>query len=928
MIPALRTALNRLTERAFDTGEKARRQAAFDRILVSTVVLISVFLLIGVVVQPNSLVRRLTLIAILVGLSWPLRTMNQKQRTREASWGFVVLLSAMVSWSAYTSGGTRAPVAVAYLDITLMAGLLLDGRSGALVTAVNLACALAMAALDTHGRLPVSNLVWAPFTTWLSLCLWLLLAALIQRELAHLLGEALRGTKEELLDRRVAQAGIDLALEGGRVALWEQNLQTLHLTADDRFYALYGITPDANGSIDFETWKRHVVTEDLDGPLHALHDLRQGAKNRRMQFRMRRADGSVRDIVGAASSVQDERGQVLRVVGVNIDVTERVKELGLLHQSARLLRTPQASGASRLADLVELMPAAFQFPDVCEARIAYRDRVVATAGWTDTPWKLSTTFVTSEGVGSIEVCYREERPLAAEGPFLSEERVLLESLAEMIVSHEELRRYQEGLETLVTTRTQALRDAKEEAESANAAKSTFLANVSHELRTPLHSITGYAQILRRERDLSEPHRRIADVILRSSEHLLALINEVLTLSRAEAGRTTLAQVPFSLETILAECRAMIEGTATARGLELGFDTTGPLPPRMVGDPGKVKQIVLNLLSNALKFTHRGGIRLAAACETTQQGRYRVSISVADTGPGMSPEAASRLFRRFEQSELGARSGGTGLGLTISREFARMMRGDVTLDTKEGSGSVFTCTFEAGVPGAERLEERTHARRTLSLAEGQRTPLILVADDVKENRDVTRSMLAQTGFETCEATSGEDAIEQTRGWRPDLVVMDLRMPGIGGVEAIRRIRATDAAPPIVAVTASGLDDLVSQAAGAGACCHVLKPYADADLLERICRQLGLDFSVHDEEDLAPAPPAVVPEVLFEGVPRELLDGLHEAALQARPAQIEALVAQIETRAPAAAAHIRALVREFRYREVAAVVSEARERSTRH
>jgi signal transduction histidine kinase len=381
------------------------------------------------------------------------------------------------------------------------------------------------------------------------------------------------------------------------------------------------------------------------------------------------------------------------------DLSERVKELRLLHGVARLLQQHRGSEPQLLQQVVDRMPPAWQYPEICAARIRYGDIAVSSEGFRESVWSQTKSFTTGDASGRIDVVYHEARPDEDDGPFLKEERALLDSLAEMLVSHLELRKHELRLENLVATRTAELRTAKEAAESASRAKSSFLANMSHEIRTPMNAILGYTQLLQHSNGLDDAQRRKLEVIRGSGEHLLELINDVLEMSRIEAGRVTLSSQVFDLHGLLEQVCSMFADQAGACGVLLHRDLTPGLARTMRADAGKVRQVLINLLGNAVKFTESGTITLRAGSYTYGHDRIIVTIDVTDTGRGVAPADHARIFEAFSQGLTSLPQGGTGLGLTISRNFARAMGGDLTLEQREAQGATFRFVFEA-----ERVSE--------------------------------------------------------------------------------------------------------------------------------------------------------------------------------------------------------------------------------
>ena len=479
-----------------------------------------------------------------------------------------------------------------------------------------------------------------------------------------------------------------------------------------------------------------------------------------------------------------------------------------------------------------------------------------------------------------------------------------------------LREHQEHLEALVASRTTELRAAKDAAESANRAKSAFLANMSHEIRTPMNAILGYAQLLGRDLNLNDAQKQKIDIIHSSGNHLLTLINDVLEMSKIEAGRARLALEPFDLRSLLNDVQWMFRDLTGKKGLALTFEHDEQVPRALTGDAGKVRQVVINLLSNAVKFTTHGRIAVRTSARPLAHDRYAVAIRVEDTGRGIEPIHLTKIFDAFEQADSRMRSGGTGLGLAISRNFARLMNGDLVVESTPGQGSVFTFSFEAGTAAVEQPGRAGHAVPS-RLAPHQPARKVLIVDDVPTNRDLLDELLSRLGFVTRSAPSGEESIAVHDEWHPDLVLMDLRMPGIGGLDAIRQLRTRGSRAVIVAVTASGLADSESEALAAGADAFVRKPYTEGELLATIGDRLGVRFlygpstsqpTVHARLDVDKRSTL---SVRLSGLPPGLIEQLRKAAIEGRATRLESLAEQARQHSEAASAEIRALARDFQY-----------------
>jgi PAS domain S-box-containing protein len=338
-----------------------------------------------------------------------------------------------------------------------------------------------------------------------------------------------------------------------------------------------------------------------------------------------------------------------------------------------------------------------------------------------------------------------------------------------------------------------LRKAKEAAEAANRAKSAFLANMSHEIRTPMNAILGFSQLMQRDKDATPRQKQQLETINRSGEHLLSLINDILEIAKAEAGRTTLKLSAFDLGQVVADVETMLRPRAEAKGLALEVALSSDLPRFVESDEGKLRQILLNLISNALKFTQKGSVTLRLGTRPGSAGELELTAEVEDTGPGIAQQEIGRLFHPFEQAQAGLTGGGgTGLGLAISREYARLMGGDITVKSQPGQGSVFSSYIVIKVAPAATIAGTPHPRQVKGLMPGQPRYRVLVTDDKSDNRDFLVQLLGPAGFDVHQAVDGKDAVAQFEAWLPQIILMDLQMPVMDGHEAMRRIRASPAA----------------------------------------------------------------------------------------------------------------------------------------
>ncbi len=383
------------------------------------------------------------------------------------------------------------------------------------------------------------------------------------------------------------------------------------------------------------------------------------------------------------------------------------------------------------------------------------------------------------------------------------------------------------------------------AEDANHAKSSFLANMSHEIRTPMNAIIGFSQLLQRDPVLGSEQRENLDIICRSGDHLLNLINDILDMSKIEAGRIQLDESNFDLHRVIKDMEDMFCMRVEERGLSLLIEHVGEVPRYIRGDEKKIRQIIVNLLGNAVKFTHEGGISLRAGFESKNESKGSLIIEVEDTGVGIAEDEIGKLFSAFSQTSSGVNSQqGTGLGLAISREFVRIMGGELTVRSKVDVGTCFGFDISVPVVGAGDVKDQSifTPTRVTGIQPGQPAHTLLVVDDKEENRKLLTELLERVGFIVIEAVNGEEAIRLWREQKPSLIWMDLLMPVMDGIEATRIIKreSEGIGPIIVALTASAFEDDRKKVIEAGCDDFLRKPFKESEIFDQLHKYLNIEF----------------------------------------------------------------------------------------
>ena len=444
-------------------------------------------------------------------------------------------------------------------------------------------------------------------------------------------------------------------------------------------------------------------------------------------------------------------------------------------------------------------------------------------------------------------------------------------------------------------RAKALEVDRKAAEAANQAKSMFLANMSHEIRTPMNAILGYAQLLRRNEDLPTDQRNAIGTIETSGRHLLALINDILDISKIEAGRMELQNSDFDLTALIEGLSVMFQLRCEDKGLAWRVEWKhGRLESRILvhGDENKLRQVLINLLSNAVKFTEEGEVVLRMR-EFTDQSAIGTSFTfeVIDTGVGISPEDQTTIFDPFQQGEEGTTKGGTGLGLTIAKKQIEMMGGQLDFESEPGVGSrfFFTAPFEAAT-GEISLPSVDVTKQIAHLAEGYSVKA-LVADDVQENRDVLSNILSDIGGQVITAENGKEAVERVGSYQPDIVFMDIRMPVMDGLEAARQILAEfgRGTLKLVAISASALTHEQEKYLAIGFDAFIAKPFLAEKIYDCLANLLSIEYEYEASQSTDSKSPMDVAKITL---PDNLLLRLKEAAENYRTTELKRYLNEVE------------------------------------
>ncbi len=485
-------------------------------------------------------------------------------------------------------------------------------------------------------------------------------------------------------------------------------------------------------------------------------------------------------------------------------------------------------------------------------------------------------------------------------------------------TEKELQQYRLSLEHLVEERTAELNKAKEKAESANVAKSTFIATMSHELRTPLNAILGFSELMSEDEDITATQKKTLGIINRSGTHLLSMINAILDISKIEAGRLELTIQACDLLKLLQDISNMISVRTAEKHLSFRLEIVPDIKRYVEIDSGKLQQILINLLGNAVKFTQQGGVILRAYTQPLADNtKVMLNIEVIDSGMGIPKAQQVDLFKPFVQLvQSDANVKGTGLGLAISKSLVELLGGQISVSSIFEVGSTFKIELPVSITNAENIvvEEIYHAIE--SIAPNQPAWRLLVVDDNADNRLLLVSMLTGVGLQVQEAENGQEAINQFEQWQPHLIWMDMRMPIMDGYEATEKIRRlpNGNAVKIIAITASAFREQHNNIIKSGCDAVVHKPFQISEIFTTLTKVLGVKFIYNDMPISTTSPSLETTVTSLRKLPLALRQQLREAALALDTEEIDMVINEISRLAPDIAVNLHELASCYQFEQI--------------
>ena len=696
------------------------------------------------------------------------------------------------------------------------------------------------------------------------------------------------------LDRQLSRISrrYEDMLQSTESIVWEAEPETLQLTfVSDQVRRLLGYTPDECISQVF--WFRCIHPEDVLRVWETYKAHRETDKPLRLDYRMIDRQGKeiwMQDVVVFA---EQEGGKVLR--GVLLDISERknaerrVQEM-YAEQSAILQNALVGIAVIRDRELISCnnrFEEIFGAPAFSMVGMTTRSLYPSEGVYLEVGQRVKEAFERGESFKDELLLSRQDGSLfwaAIAGQMLNPGRPdqgaiwIYTDISERKAAQAALKEHQARLEQLIEQRTADLRQALDDARAADRAKDEFLANISHEMRTPLNAVIGLAGIARKHSGDARVQDYL-DKISGGGQSLLRIINDLLDLSKIAAGRMELEAIPLRLGQIVNHLRSMVQHRIEEKQLQFTVEVDPALPAVCVGDPLRVEQIVLNLVTNAIKFTEQGGVTVRFNHAPAPAGKVGLQLEIEDTGIGMTPDEMKNLFQPFSQadSSITRTHGGTGLGLVICRRLAEMMGGDIEVSSVRGKGSLFSVRMVFDV--ADNLsvsgeEERQEADALSAENVRYRNTRLLVVDDQPINRQIANELLKEVGITCDEAENGRIAVDMILSQPPDtyaMVFMDMQMPEMDGYSATRALRthATLAKLPIIALTAFAMEHERQACLAAGMNDHLGKPFDTEKFYQLLRRWIPADrqYSAEPAAPLAAAPPAAAESVSIPGLDME-------------------------------------------------------------
>ena len=684
---------------------------------------------------------------------------------------------------------------------------------------------------DAYARLNATQLAFSALTAIIVLLL-LGLAVIVLMN---------RGRRRAQHALRVSNERFQLAMDAASEGLWDWNIPTGDVYHGPRYMSMLGYMPDEFPH-RLETFERLVHPQDLPRIKAVTKEhLDNGPDAYEFELRMCKKDGEYCWILSRGKVVaRDAGGNPIRAVGTHTDITDKKQEAEkfrvlfehsseahLLINETGIIDCNQAAvelfGHSNKIDLIGLKPQALSPRRQTDGRCSVEKGLEMSA------------LARHDGYNRFDWIYSRANGETFPAEVALSPIMINDKEVTLAVLHD------------LTARKRAeeeMRLARELAEEASRAKGEFLANMSHEIRTPMNAIVGMTH-LALQTDLDAKQFNYLQKIESSAHALLQIINDILDFSKIEAGKLDIEHIDFRLEDVLDNLASLIGFKAQEKGLELLFSVEPDVPTTLVGDPLRLGQVLLNLASNAIKFTETGEVVIIVQCVRKQANQVTLRFAVRDTGIGLSREQIARLFQSFTQADGSTtrKFGGTGLGLTISKRLVEMMSGEIWVDSETGVGSTFSFT---ALLGSQTGVDRTRKLPADDI-EGVRT---LVVDDNATSRQILKDILESLDFEVALAASGEEAVTeviQAADGKPyDLVLMDWKMPGINGVEAARRIKSKTAmnkVPKVILVTAYGREDIMHDAQEVKLDGFLLKPVSSSLLFDTILSTIGKQIPKH-------------------------------------------------------------------------------------